>query len=123
MPVNECIRNQASLSGHVIGPLYDNIWNSFKEERCYKVYSYKGKNVYLYTNLSDLIEFQADKQPIKYCKRDSIPFIDGLSYDPSLNYFKRAWVISINDNKISHKTDVDKLFLPVIIKDSIVTEE
>ena len=80
-------------------------------------------NVYLYTNLSDLIEFQADKQPIKYCKRDSIPFIDGLSYDPSLNYFKRAWVISINDNKISHKTDVDKLFLPVIIKDSIVTEE
>ncbi|MBO4482912.1 MAG: hypothetical protein J5735_03765 [Prevotella sp.] len=123
MPVNECIRNQASLSGYVIGPLYDNIWNSFKEERCYKVYSYKGKNVYLYTNLSDLIEFQADKQPIKYCKRDSIPFIDGLSYDPSLNYFKRAWVISINDNKISHKTDVDKLFLPVIIKDSIVTEE
>ena len=123
MPVNECIRNQASLSGYVIGPLYDNIWNSFKEERCYKVYSYKGKNVYLYTNLSDLIEFQADKQPIKYCKRDSIPFIDGLSYDPSLNYFKRAWVISINDNKISHKTDVDKLFLPVIIKDSIVAEE
>ena len=123
MPVNECIRNQASLSGYVIGPLYDNIWNSFKEERCYKVYSYKGKNVYLYTNLSDLIKFQADKQPIKYCKRDSIPFIDGLSYDPSLNYFKRAWVISINDNKISHKTDVDKLFLPVIIKDSIVAEE
>ena len=29
MPVNECIRNQASLSGYVIGPLYENIWNSF----------------------------------------------------------------------------------------------
>ena len=123
MSANECIRNQASLSGYVIGPLYDNMWHSFKEERCHKVYSYKGKVVYLYTNLSDLIEFHAEKQPIRYCKRDSIPFMDSFSNDPSINFFKRAWIISINDNKISHKTDVDKLFLPVIIKDSIVSEE
>ena len=122
MSVNECVRNQASLSGYVIGPLYDNMWNSFKEEKCHKIYSYKGKDVYLYTNLSDLIEFHTDKQPVKYCKRDSVSFIDSFTNNPTFNYFKRAWVISINDNKI-YKTDVDKLFLPVIKKDSLVSEE
>ena len=27
--------------------------------------------------------------------------MDSFSNDPSINFFKRAWIISINDNKIS----------------------
>ena len=45
MSANECIRNQASLSGYVIGPLYDNMWHSFKEGRVFIYQSFRFNRI------------------------------------------------------------------------------
>ncbi len=114
MSVNECVRNNQSLSGFVIGPLYANMWPSFKEERCHEIYLYKGKHIYLYTHLSDILEFPPKEQPISYCEKESYSI--GNEYSKALiaSYFKKAWIVSFSDNKVLQKSNVDQLFLPKI---------
>ena len=116
---NECARNNYSLSGFVIGPLYVNIWPSFKEERCREIYSYKGKHIYLYTQISDILELPMGKRPIRYCEKDSNPSESDYSKAPIVNYFKKAWLISFSDNKILKKSNVEHMFLPEIKEEKI----
>lgn len=119
LPVSECVKNDPSLKGFVIGPLYSHLWNSFKEERCHQVYCYKGKNIYLYTSVSDLFDLPINQQSVEYCKRDScFLFEDVCSTEASLNYFRRAWLMSISGHNVVFQKNIDTLFLPIIKKDT-----
>ena len=114
MSVNECVRNNQSISGFVIGPLYASMWPSFKEERCHEIYSYKGKIIYLYTHISDMLEFPPKDQSIRYCEKESYSKGDDFPQVSIVNYFKKAWLISFSDNKVLQKSNVGQLFLPKI---------
>ena len=117
LPVSECVKKDSSLKGFVIGPLYSHPWNSFKEERCNQVYCYKGKKIYLYTNVSDLFDIP-NNHSIEYCKRDSCFLLEDVcSTEASLNFFRRAWLMTVSDKKVIIQNNIDTLFLPVIKKD------
>lgn len=118
LPVSECVKNDPSLKGFVIGPLYKYPWNSFKEERCCQVHCYKGKRIYLYTNVADLFEMPIAQDSVEYCKRDTCLLVDDIYLtDASLNYFKRAWLMKYSNGKLVSQKNIDTLFLPIIKKD------
>jgi hypothetical protein len=118
LPVSECIKNDPSLKGFLIGPLYRYPWQSFKEERCYQVHCYKGKRIYLLTNIADLLDLPINQDSIEYCQRDSCLLVDDIyAIDACLNYFKRAWLMTASDGNVISQKDIDSLFLPKIKKD------
>lgn len=127
MPTKMLFNHENAPFGYLIGPLYKGLENEIDGFNPVSIIKIKGKKIYLYSDISDLISFGTDTI-MKYCPEDSIVISrndkDVLYTEYILvNYLKRARMFYKCRGKFLINNSPDTFFLPKINIEYVVEEE
>lgn len=127
MPTKMLFNHENAPFGYLIGPLYKGLENEIDGFNPVSIIKIKGKKIYLYSDISDLISFGTDTI-MKYCQEDSIVISrndkDVLYTEYILvNYLKRARMFYKCRGKFLINNSPDTFFLPKINIEYVVEEE
>lgn len=127
MPTKMLFNHENAPFGYLIGPLYKGLENEIDGFNPVSIIKIKGKKIYLYSDISDLISFGTDTI-MKYCLEDSIVISrndkDVLYTEYILvNYLKRARMFYKCRGKFLINNSPDTFFLPKINIEYVVEEE
>lgn len=103
-------------SGYLIGPLYKGLSQAIKANGYYRLFTYKGKEVYI-LNIGKKSQ-QIKVEAIKFSQQDSfLLYKSTFIKDPLINYIKRAKLLYYVDDTLMIKNNVDSLILPNLSSD------
>lgn len=127
MPTKMLFNHENAPFGYLIGPLYKGLENEIDGFNPVSIIKIKGKKIYLYSDISDLISFGTDTI-MKYCPEDSVVISrndkDVLYTEYILvNYLKRARMFYKCRGKFLINNSPDTFFLPKINIEYVVEEE
>lgn len=127
MPTGMLFNHENAPLGYLIGPLYKGIENEIDGFNPVSIMKIKGKRIYLYSDISDLI-FLGTDTIMKYCPKDSVIISrdnkDTLYTEYILvNYLKRARMFYKCRGKFLINNSPDTFFLPKINIEYVVEEE
>ncbi len=127
MPTGMLFNHENAPLGYLIGPLYKGIENEIDGFNPVSIMKIKGKRIYLYSDISDLI-FLGTDTIMKYCPKDSVIISrdnkDTLYTEYILvNYLKRARMFYKCRGRFFINNSPDTLFLPKINMEYVVEED